>query len=99
GADAELDGQPRATILLVLEADRSDGIAVSRPDPIICLGDRCWLSNGIEAPARPLRRSQALALKTSQDATSDSCSGKSACVYRNVAIGPDSQIQVAELGD
>jgi hypothetical protein len=70
-----------------------------KPDPIICLDQRCWISNGLEAPAHPLPRSEAIALKSSAGTTSDSCNGKSACVFRDIAVPPDAQIQVVELGE
>jgi hypothetical protein len=95
----EANGQPRVTVLLVLDTDGNDKIAAVKPDPIICFDQRCWISNGLEAPARPMPRSEAVALKSTDSATSDSCSGKSACAFRNIAIGPGSQIEVVEVGE
>ena len=95
----EATGQPRVTVLLVLDADGSDKVGAVKPDPIICFDQRCWISNGLEAPARPMPRSEAVALKSTDSATTDSCSGKSACAFRNIAIGPGAQIQVVEVGE
>ena len=91
--------QPRVTVLLVLDSDGNDAASAVKPDPIICFDQRCWISNGLEAPARPMPRSEALALKSTNTATSDSCSGKSACAFRNIALGPGSQIQVVAVGE
>ena len=86
-----------ATVLLVLD---TGGTALGfKPDPIICIDDRCWLSNGIGAPALAMPRTQAVALPTTDDSTADSCSGKSACVYRGVAIDSDARIEVIEVGE
>jgi hypothetical protein len=99
GGESGGSGDLRATVLLVLGTDGNDAGFAPKPDPIICLDQRCWVSNGLEAQARPLPRSEAIALKSSAGATSDSCSGKSACVFRDIAISSDAQIQVVELGD
>jgi hypothetical protein len=89
---------PRVTVLLVLDPEDTDQAHV-KPDPIICFDQQCWISNGLDAPAKPMPRSQAVALKTTETTTGDSCSGKSACAFRNVAFHPDSQIQVVEVGE
>jgi hypothetical protein len=88
----------RATVLLVLDPDDTDQAHV-KPDPIICFDQQCWISNGLDAPAKPMPRSQAIALKTTETPTGDSCSGKSGCAFRNVAFRPDTQIQVVEVGE
>jgi hypothetical protein len=97
--DKQSKAQPRVTVLLVLDSDGNDAASAVKPDPIICFDQRCWISNGLEAAARPMPRSEALALKSTDTATSDSCSGKSACAFRNIALGPGSQIQVVEVGE
>jgi hypothetical protein len=84
-------------VLLVL--DTGGAPLGFKPDPIICMDDRCWLSNGIEAPAISMPRTQAVALKTTDGSTSDSCTGKSACIYRGVAVDPDARIEVIEVGE
>jgi hypothetical protein len=87
----------QATVLLVLD---TGGTALGyKPDPIICIDEKCWLSNGIGAPALAMPRTQAVALPTTDDVTADSCSGKSACVYRGVSIAPDARIDVIQVGE
>lgn len=96
-AEAPKPGTAPATVLLVLD---TNGAPLSfKPDPIICIGDRCWLSNGIEAPAVSMPRTQAVALQTTEESSADSCTGKSACVYRGVAVDPDARIEVIEVGE
>ncbi len=85
-----------ATVLLVLDTSTPLGF---KPDPIICIDDHCWLSNGIGAPALAMPRTKAVALPTTDEATADSCSGKSACVYRGVAIDPAARLEVIEVGE
>lgn len=96
-AEAPKPGSAPATVLLVL--DTNDAALGFKPDPIICIDDRCWISNGIEAPAVSMPRTQAVALPTTEESTADSCAGKSACVYRAVSIDPDARIEVIEVGE
>lgn len=86
-----------ATVLLVLDPE-GGGLGI-KPDPIICIDNRCWLSNGITSPAREMPRNQAVALTGTDDMTADSCSGKSGCVYRNVTVDPSARIDVIEVGE
>ncbi len=86
-----------ATILLVLDPDGA-GIGF-KPDPIICIDNRCWLSNGLGSPARAMNRNDAVTLQSTADLTADSCSGKSGCVYRNIPIDPATRIDVIEVGE
>lgn len=88
----------RATVLLVLDPDDTMQAKV-KSDPIICFDQQCWISNGLDSPAKPMPRSEAIALKTTETPTGDSCSGKSACAFRNVAFSPETQIQVVEVGE
>lgn len=87
----------QATVLLVLDPDGA-GIGF-KPDPIICMDNLCWLSNGIGSPAVSMSRNQAVALQTTDTVTADSCTGKSGCVYRNVTIDPRQRLDVIEVGE
>lgn len=88
----------RATVLIVLDPDDTEQTHV-KSDPIICFDQQCWISNGLDSPAKPMPRSEAVALKTTETPTGDSCSGKSACAFRNVAFQPETQVQVVEVGE
>jgi hypothetical protein len=87
----------RATVLIVLDDD--DALSRVKPDPIICFDQQCWISNGLEYPAKPIPRSQAVALKTTDTPTGDSCSGKSGCAFRDIAFNPTTRVQVVEVGE
>ncbi|RUP08678.1 hypothetical protein [Hyphomicrobium sp.] len=96
-AESPKSDTTQATVLLVL--DDGGGALGFKPDPIICIDQSCWLSNGIEAPAVSMPRTQAIALQTTQETTSDPCAGKSACVYRSITIDADARIEVIEVGE
>ena len=78
-----------ATLLLALETGGTSSKSGSAPafDPIICLGDTCFVSAGLNANAVKLAKLDALKLKSTSDASPDSCKGKAGCVFRNVAGG------------
>jgi hypothetical protein len=89
-----------ATLLLALETSGTSsksGLA-SAFDPIICLSDTCFVSAGLNSDAVKLAKLDALKLKSTSDASPDSCKGKVGCVFRNVAVPHGAQIQVIELG-
>ncbi len=90
----------RASLLLALETGASSNKAGAAPafDPLVCLGDTCFVSAGLNSDAVKLSKPDALKLKSTSDASSDSCHGKAGCVFRNVPVPVDAQIQVIELG-
>jgi hypothetical protein len=96
-AEPAVPSPSTATILLVLDTDHSS--LGFKPDPIVCMDNKCWLSGGISSPARQMPRNQAVALDGTGDKTADSCSGKSGCIYRNVTVDPAARIDVIEVGE
>jgi hypothetical protein len=84
-----------ATILLVM--DIAGNAVASKPDPIICVENRCWISSGMVAPALGMTRSQAGELKTTAAVSPIGCSGKSGCVFRNVLVDPSKRIEVLTI--
>jgi hypothetical protein len=86
-----------AAVLLVVDPDGSG--PNFKPDPIVCIDNNCWLSNGINSPALPMPRSQAIALDGTENMTAGSCSGKSGCIYRNITLDPTARIEVIEVGE
>lgn len=75
------------------------------PDPIrpahdamACIGDTCLVSNGFETAAKVLARSEAQALKSTDGVTPDTCRGKIACIYRDVAVPASPRAQILDLG-
>lgn len=89
----------QATVLLVFESGSAAQDATqSMHDPIVCFDDRCIVSNGFDAAAKALPRGDAKALKTTTGVTLDTCRGKTACVFRDVAITAAPRLQVIDLG-
>lgn len=89
----------QATVLLVFESGSAAQDATqSMHDPIVCFDDRCIVSNGFDAAAKALPRGDAQALKTTTGVTLDTCRGKTACVFRDVAITAAPRLQVIDLG-
>ncbi len=82
----------RAAILVVLEG------GTGTPDPILCVGETCAISAGLSTPARMLPRAEALALKSTRDATVDPCFGKVGCAFRDVPVTADSLLQIVLIG-
>jgi hypothetical protein len=88
-----------ASLLLALETGGGASKTTSAPtyDPMICLNDTCFVSAGLNADAVKLSKIDALKLKTTSEASPDSCKGKVGCVFRNVAVPAGAQVQVVEL--
>lgn len=98
---AKANGQVnQATVLLALETGGASSKSGTTPtfDPMICMADVCFISAGLSADAVKLSKLDALKLKTTSDASPDSCKNKVACVFRNVAVPSGAQVQVVELG-
>ncbi len=90
-----------ATLLLALETHSSTAkgsAAAASFDPVICLNDSCFISGGLQADAIKIAKSDAIKLKSTDEASPASCKGMIACVFRNVAVPPGAQIQLIELG-
>lgn len=89
----------RASLLLSLETAGGSKKTASAPiyDPMICINDTCFVSAGLNADAVKLNKIDALKLKSTSEASPDSCKGKVGCVFRNVAVPPGAQVQVVEL--
>ncbi|MEQ1653538.1 MAG: hypothetical protein ABL897_13700 [Hyphomicrobium sp.] len=90
----------QATLLLALETGGASSKSgpTATFDPMICMAETCFVSAGLNADAVKLSKLDALKLKTTSDASPDSCKNKVACVFRNVAIPAGAQVQVVELG-
>lgn len=90
-----------ATLLLALETHSSTtkgGAAAVSFDPIVCLNENCFISGGLQADAIKIAKTDAIKLKTTEDASPASCKGMIACIFRNVAVPTGAQLQVIELG-
>lgn len=90
-----LPAAPRATVLIAL--DSSGRGARATPDPVLCIGDVCYLSKGFAAAALPIAKRDALAVKSTVDHAADACRGQFGCVYRGVAIPDGAQVLIVDL--
>ena len=99
-AEATSTTGPRGTLLLALETSATSSKNAPSPtfDPMICMADICYISAGLNADAVKLSKLDALKLKSTSDASPDSCNGKVGCVFRNVMLPAGAQVQVVELG-
>ncbi|RUO98296.1 hypothetical protein [Hyphomicrobium sp.] len=91
------DAPSIASVLLVLDHGATQ--MSFKPDPVICIDNRCWISNGITSAALEMPRNQAVALQTTVGTSPETCSGKSGCIYRGIRIDPQSRIDVIEVGE
>ena len=90
---------PRATLLLALELGGAATKGSSPTyDPILCLADACFVSAGMKSDAVKLSKLDALKLKSTSEASPDSCKGKVGCVFRGVGVPAGAVLQVVELG-
>lgn len=89
-----------ATILLSIELDSasSAGNTGQSHDPIICFAETCFVSAGLSADAVKISKGDALKLKSTTEISRESCKGKIACAYRNVALQKGALLQLIELG-
>jgi colicin import membrane protein len=92
-------GPPRATVLVVLTHHaEASGSPRKTPDPIICLGEECYISAGPDTDARAVTRAEALSTKNTITNGAGACSGKTRCAFRGVAVKPGAELQIVDLG-
>ncbi len=98
----KLTGAPAlpASLLLAIETSGISAKSSSAPkfDPILCIQDACYVSAGLSADAVKLAKLDALKLKTTSEASPDSCKDKTGCVFRNVTVPTGAQVNLIELG-
>lgn len=87
----------RASILVVLNQTGSGEIPKTF-DPILCLGDVCYVSTGNETDARRVSRQDALSAKSSMATGAGACAGTPACAFRGVSLPESLSAQIVDLG-
>lgn len=96
---AETETGTRVTILLTMDAgDR--GIRRFNPsaDPVLCVGDTCYISRGPDLDARAMPRKRALGALNTLGDRAGACGNSLNCVFRNVDLGSASAaIQPVDL--
>lgn len=87
----------RATILVVLNQTGSGEIPKTF-DPILCLGEVCYVSTGSETEARRVARKDALSTKSSMATGAGVCAGLPACAFRGIDLPEGTAAQIVDLG-
>lgn len=87
----------RASILVVLNQTGSDEIPKTF-DPILCLGEVCYVSTGNETEARRVSRKDALSTKSSMATGAGVCAGSPACAFRGIDLPEGTAAQIVDLG-
>ncbi|MEQ1611883.1 MAG: hypothetical protein ABL904_03955 [Hyphomicrobiaceae bacterium] len=78
---------PRVAILILMEAGNK-GIRrfEKTADPILCMRDGCYISEGTTAPARLLSRARALGVGNTWGKRAGACQHSLGCVFRDVEL-------------
>jgi hypothetical protein len=92
------DTSPRATVLLVLDPSHSENKPQAPPpDLIICLGDACYASQGLDTPSKQIPRAQAVKIKSTADVGATACKDMSGCIFRDVGVPAGSKLEVVDI--
>ncbi len=82
------DRTGRVTVLLQLRVgNRGIRRFQKWADPVLCLGRRCFISNGAELPAREMSRRRAFGTVNTMGRRAGACKRKLACVFRDIPLG------------
>ncbi len=89
-----------AAILLSLDPG-TYGIRRFNPasaDPVLCIGETCYISQGSTRPAKALPKTIALGAGNTLGARAGACRQKLACIFRNVPLpSPNVELQPVDL--
>jgi hypothetical protein len=92
---------PQRVTVLVIMQPRRHGFAGKRmtANPVLCVGDSCYVSNGAGAMASVMRRAKALGPGNTLGRNAGVCRNDTTCVYRGVTLpGPMTTIQPVDMG-
>ncbi len=67
-------------------------------DPILCLGDVCYVSTGAGTDARRVSHQEAFSPKNSMATGAGACAGTPACAFRGVNLPDNASAQIVDLG-
>jgi colicin import membrane protein len=90
----------RVTVLIVMQP-RRHGFAGKRmtANPVLCVGDSCYVSNGPTSPATVMRRAQALGPGNTLGRNAGVCRNQTTCVFRGVTLStPQTTMQPVDMG-
>lgn len=81
-------GHARASVLLALDPG-TYGIRRFNPrqaDPVLCVGDTCYISQGPDQPAKPMTRMLALGAGNTLGGRAGACRLQLTCVFRDIDL-------------
>ncbi len=88
GADVNDIASSRVTVLMVMKpGDRGIRRFDKDADPVLCTNDGCYISQGVDTPARFLTTHKALGFKNTFGQRAGACRDQLACVFRSVDLG------------
>jgi colicin import membrane protein len=90
----------RVTVLVVMQP-RRHGFGGRRmtANPVLCVGQVCYVSNGAAAPATVMRRAQALGPGNTLGRNAGPCRNQTTCVFRGITLSaPMTMIQPVDMG-
>ena len=68
-------------------------------NPVLCVGQECYVSNGAGSPATVMRRARALGPGNTLGRNAGVCRNQTTCVFRGITLsGPMSTIQPVDMG-
>lgn len=91
-ADVAAGSKTHVTVLLVMDAGHR-GIRRwqrGKADPMLCIGDKCYISTGPDTPATELPRRKAFGPGVALGIRAGACRNSLTCVFRGVDLGAES---------
>ena len=90
----------RVTVLVIMQPRRHGfGGARMTANPVLCVGQECYVSNGAGSPATIMRRAQALGPGNTLGRNAGACRNQTTCVFRGITLSaPMSTIQPVDMG-
>ena len=99
-ATAQTTYPQRVTVLIIMQP-RRHGFGGHRmtANPVLCVGNDCYVSNGAAAPASVMRRAKALGPGNTLGRNAGPCRNQTTCVFRGITLsGPMTAIQPVDMG-
>jgi hypothetical protein len=88
----------RATVLLLMHpGDRGIRRFNKSADPVLCMGPRCYISQGPDLDALEMTRARAFGTLNTLGRRAGACSNHLGCVFRNVEFIPSALLQPVDL--
>jgi colicin import membrane protein len=90
----------RVTVLVIMQPRRHGfGGARMTANPVLCVGQECYVSNGASSPATIMGRARALGPGNTLGRNAGVCRNQTTCVFRGITLsGPMSTIQPVDMG-